>query len=188
MTSNPTPRTRLIAGGVVAAGLVIALIASLIGNGAPPRGPAPTWARIEAEPTLPAPTVGPTTAALTLAETHPFEAIRPAGDAALDAWGGFATSGDLQILGEMFHPSSPQLPLLQDMALEIVAAPSGGPAYALLMKDPHIEMRTSSFATIEGSVTATRGEGSPSETTWRLVMSWSEEQGSWMIWTIEEID
>jgi hypothetical protein len=168
----------------VVAGLVIALISSLLGEGVP----APDNVH-SPEETDPSTTILASTTSLPTTTTVPIDAsdaVRKAGKAVLDAWGRFAGSGDLAILKNHFHPLSPQLTFLEMRAVEIARAPLGGSPYEFVMAEPVINLQPPGFATMQGTVAATRNNETPSELDWRLILAWSEETESWLVWTIEE--
>jgi hypothetical protein len=175
----------LIAGAGVAAGLVIALMVSLLGEGVPTTEIDQLAEKTDASTTIPAPTTSiPTT---TTVLVNASEDVREAGEAALEAWGRFAGSGDLAILHEHFHPLSPQLTLLAAKAAALTQAPLDESPYSFVMTEPLVNLQSSRLALMQGTVITTRGEETLSELDWRLTFAWSEETESWLVWTIEEV-
>lgn len=178
--------TRLVAGALVAAFLVVALVLSLIGGDVDDPVLAGT-------PSSTGGASSPSTVAVTLAtpesNSSPVSKFLPgqvqlAGEAVLVAWGRFVGSGDLSDLNGRLHPLSPQRPLLAERAKEI---PLEGPPCAFVMSDPRVEPLAPGFAAMQGLVTPTCTDRALEESDWRLVFAWSKEAGSWLVWTLEEL-
>lgn len=179
---------RLMAGASVAAGLVGALVVSLlVGQSTVSNLPTSTTGESEPLVSLTAEvTVFGTGSFPTTVPSDPTGDVQEAGAAALTAWGRFAVSGDLAILSDHFHGDSPQSSLLAEKAADLAVDPLGEPPYHLAMANPTIEHPSPGMATMKGPVTATRGEEASSVFDWRLVLVWSDESRSWLVWTLEE--
>ncbi len=178
--------TRLIAGGLIAVALVTALVISLIGGDADEQ-------ILSEAPTATSPTSSSSTVAVTPAPLETSSApvsrfssdhVQLAGEAVLGAWGRFVGSGDLMDLDGHFHPLSPQRPLLEE---NVVKIPPEGPPHTFVMSDPRIEPLAEGFAAMQGLVTTTRADRVLEESEWRLVLAWSKEAGSWLVWTLEDL-
>lgn len=178
---------RLLAGAAVAGALVAAAIVVMIGD----RSPEASGESGEM-PTNSASTVVGTRWSTTVRLVRPTSFsdsdVRLVSEQVLTAWGRFATTGDLDPLRTLFHPLSPQLPLLGAEAAEVSANPSERPPYVFTMEKPVIEPSSPGFVTVEGSVVTMREGEFVSRATWLLVVTRSGDQETWMIWTLEEVE
>ena len=178
--------TRLVAGALVAAVLVVALVLSLIGEDADdpvPSGAPSSASRGSSPPTTAVTLATPDSNSSLVSKFLPGD-VQLAGEAVLVAWGRFVGSGDISALNGRLHPLSPQRPLLAERAKEI---PPEGPPCAFVMSDPLIEPLAPGFAAMQGLVTPTCADRALAESEWRLVFAWSREADSWLVWTLEEL-
>ena len=180
---------RLLAGAAVAGALVVAAIVSMIGDRSPEASGESGVTPTNAMSTL---TVVGTRGLTAVRSVEPTafrdSNVRLVSEQVLDAWGRFATTGDLDPLRTLFHPLSPQLPLLEAEAERAPADSLERPPYVFTMEMPVIKPSAPGFVTVEGSVVNMREGEFVSRATWLLVVTQLGDQETWMIWTLEEVE
>lgn len=191
MKEPPGSPWRLLVGGAIAAGLIMALIWSSLVDppqdtpnpdfvSAPVAGPpAPTSTSFSVTTTT-APPVPDTTVEVA-AE------IQTAVDAALLAWRRFAATGDLGVLNGHFHPDSPQHPQLITKAADLAIDPLGDPPYRFVLDTPEITI-DADRATVVGEVVTTRSGEELKSAQWQLELVRVEGSSAWLVRTLTEAE
>jgi hypothetical protein len=176
--------------GMPAAALVIVLLLgglgwTLLSGGGSTREPAAT----------PTPTVVPTTTPTTAppvssSTTAPQPAVEEpvydltdpvqAAQAALDAWGEFAVSGDLTVLEPFFDPASPQYAQLEAEAADA----RGGIAYEVTAEEPEVVV-DGEIARVEATVTWRRVGEPDQRYEWSIELRRAGE--AWRLWTVRTV-
>jgi hypothetical protein len=177
----------LLLGGAVAAILVIGFILSLFVS-EPPDVPASS---VELSAPGSAISIGDAPPVATSAAPSGVDRaadILKAGHRALEAWAAFANTGRSDPLFDLIHPLSPQLPLFERQSAKMGVIVRDGEPFHLTMEDPAVKPTSPGFVRLEGPVVTTRGTEVVSQTRWRVVLTWSEERGRWMVWTLEETE
>ncbi|HEX9644208.1 MAG TPA: hypothetical protein VGC11_09455 [Acidimicrobiia bacterium] len=113
------------------------------------------------------------------------EAEVVAAEAALAAWGGFAVSGDLAVLAGFFDPAGPQYQQAKAEAPERVADELGPPPYVFRLEDVEVIPAIDDQTLVDASVVMTRPGEDDQHFTWRLHLT--RRDGTWLLWTIEDI-
>ena len=167
---------RMVVAGAIVAGLGLGLGAVALSSEAAPRhvGP-PSLVAILPSTTPPAPSV--TVAATTPSAEDVADGVRSAVAAALEAWGTFAGSGDLNDIDPFFDHAGPQW-----VVLEREAGTVGVPFEASLVeRSLELSERT---AVITGTVTFVAGDETRLAD-WQIELR-SDAQGRWLIWSVRE--
>ncbi len=134
----------------------------------------PSTAPPQTQP-LAAPTNGPD--AVTEAE------VLAAAKGALDAWGRFAVSGDLEALGPWFDPEGPQYGQLAQESPELQAEPLGNPPYLVTLESPVVSLDEQGRPVVEGSVVFARTGEAAQRLEWRMAFRRGSE--GWALWSVQ---
>ena len=111
------------------------------------------------------------------------EAPLEAAQQALDAWGRFAVTGDLDDLDGHFHPDGPQYAQLRDEARAVRARSDGGPPYSFEIEDATVNAFHARRALLHVEVTLNR-PGEPTRSLrWELDLVHEPHHG-WTLWTV----
>ena len=112
--------------------------------------------------------------------------VLPAAQRALSAWGEFAVTGDLTLVGDTFDPNGPQYQQLMEEAVTLAADPLGPPPYVFAMGEAELERPRAQRVILVGPVSTSR-PGEPDQSfNWRLHLRWSGTD--WLLWTVEEVE
>ena len=113
------------------------------------------------------------------------EASLEAAQQALDAWGRFAVTGDLEELDGHFHPDGPQHAQLRNEAPAVRARADGGPPYEFQIEDATVEVYDSRHTRLRADVTLTRPSEAARSYKWRLELAPGPD-GGWKLWTVSD--
>lgn len=174
------PRWRLTLALVLVAGLAAAVVAaSGIFGDEPPRTSPPAAVPAGLSPTTAA---SPQSTAGTASRgDDETEAILHATQAALDAWGEFAVTGDLGPVEEQFA-DGPQLRQLRDEAASRPAEAPGPPPYRFTLRDTSVTADDAA-ARVDAEVVLTRPGEVSQEFRWRIHLRRFGDE--WRLWTVE---
>ena len=111
------------------------------------------------------------------------EAPLEAAQQALDAWGRFAVTGDLEELNGHFHPDGPQYAQLQDEASAVRARSDGGPPYSFEIEDANVDALREQRALLHIKVTLNRPGEPVRSYRWELELVHQPQDG-WTVWTV----
>lgn len=141
----------------------------------------------------PSPTTGrpvSSTDAVTVAEPVPVigTEVRSAGgsveeavNAAMEAWGRFAVSGDLDEVSGWFAGDGPQYRQFEEEAEELASDQIGPPPYSVVVENLRVESSESEARAGGRFVFVRTGEASRSYT-WVVVLT--RRDGRWLVWTV----
>lgn len=187
---SPLPQWRRLAGYVVVAVLAVVLIAlSLRSDRSATDQPVSTG--VGSSPvvsTFPRPSSSVVTDSGAPVATAPSPAdvedeVRSAAVRALDAWGEFAVTGDLDTMQPWVWNDGPQWVNLESEAPGIIERDDTGPAYAVGIAESAIDMQNDT-AILTGSVSFTRLD--EQDQTYRWVLSFERRDGEWRIWSVTD--
>jgi hypothetical protein len=103
---------------------------------------------------------------------------------ALEAWGQFAVSGNLDLVARTFDQSGPQFTRFIHESRLITPKPAGPPAYVFAMAAPKVMPGPNLRARIvRGEVVVTRDGEAERRYGWDLVMR--NAAGRWVVWTVQ---
>jgi len=157
--SKPTPSWRRVLGTAVAAVLVVGGAFSVISH---------------------------TTRSSSRPATTDDERVVASARAALDAWGQFGTTGDLNVVLPYFDRGGPQFTLLADESHAIAPHPPGPPPYTFTLSDAHVlSGATPDERIVRGDVIASRANESDQQFQWDLVLRRGSEN-RWLLWTVRD--
>ena len=114
--------------------------------------------------------------------------VLAAAEAALVAWGHFASTGRLEPLRAHFHTDGPQYRQLVSEAPRVGTARGEGPAdrYELALVDPIVvRPAVGSDRTVRGQVVLTRGGEATGRYEWDLILR-PTDAGAWAVWTVTD--
>lgn len=114
--------------------------------------------------------------------------VLAAAEAALTAWGAFASTGDVEPLAAHFHTDGPQYRQLLSEAPRIAAAPveDRTDRYELTLVDPVVvDPSVGPDRTVSGDVVLTRGGETAARYEWDLLLR-PTGTGTWAIWTVTD--
>ena len=110
-------------------------------------------------------------------------AVMAAARAAVEAWGTFATSGELEGLDAYFDPAGPQYEHLAGEVDERIADPA---TYELVLTP--LDVRVSGAGWLVDGTVRMRRNGQPAgEWQWRLELRQHPAHG-WRVWTVTEVN
>ncbi|MGH9164284.1 MAG: hypothetical protein ACRDZW_02075 [Acidimicrobiales bacterium] len=121
---------------------------------------------------------GPTKPAM----TEPRDEILATARAALSAWGRFASTGDVTVLGEHFLKEGPQYRQLLTEAQGIAAAPKGS-EYEVVVVDPRVQALSSDRAQVRAQVVWRRPGEADQGKVWMIDLR-PKPRGGWALWTV----
>ena len=132
-------------------------------------------------------TVGrPASTAPEPAPTKPATPVEAAARAALDAWAGFASTGDVAPLAESFHPAGPQLARLRAEASAVAARASSERPYTFSATALRPAPASGDEQLVAADVVVSRPGEADQRFAWELVMRRSGGQGRWVLWTVRD--
>jgi len=104
---------------------------------------------------------------------------------ALQDWGRFGVSGDLNRVKASFWPNGPQYKQLAREAAGLKKRPVGPPAYQFVLEDPVTVLQAGNDRLVRGVVKSTR-QGQPSRSfRWDIYMRQDPASGGrWRVWTV----
>ncbi len=106
-----------------------------------------------------------------------------AAEAALDAWGEFAVTGNFNVLGATFDPAGPQYAALSGEVASIVAAPPGPPPYEVALAAVQVALTGTDETVVSSSVTWSRSGETARRYEWEIVLRRAPD-GRWLLWTV----
>lgn len=178
-----TERRRLLAGALVAVGLVAAVIVEFSHR---PAVTVDTSPPAPGGPAVATASSTPTTSTTTVPAAEVKESIAQVMDATLVAYGHYVGTGDVAVLADHLHPQSPQAAMLEYQASVIAADPPDAPAYVFAMGEPSITITNEGRAIVSAEVTARHGRDEPTSAFWEIVLvRWGD---GWRIWTMTDRD
>lgn len=105
-------------------------------------------------------------------------------EAALEAWGWFAATGEIAAVDDAFWPEGPQRSQLAAEAPTIRASPLGAPAYEFTLSGAAVVTVSGDVAEVTGTVTVSRPGTETAAYDWTLEMRWDPEMERWRLWTV----
>jgi hypothetical protein len=102
---------------------------------------------------------------------------------ALDAWGEFAATGDVDAVREMFL-AGPQLDQLQTEAGDAGATWPGLPAFQFALTDTTISRMTEDAAVVRASIAMSRPGTTTTAFRWDIEMRWDDTSERWRLYTV----
>lgn len=104
---------------------------------------------------------------------------------ALQDWGRFGVSGDLNLVKTSFWPGGPQYKQLARESPRLKQRPIGPPAYQFTLEDPVTVLQAGKDRLVRGVVKSTR-QGVPSRSfRWDIYMRQDAGSGGrWRVWTV----
>ncbi len=104
---------------------------------------------------------------------------------ALQDWGRFGVSGDLNVVKASFWPDGPQYKQLTREAPRLRQHPIGPPAYQFALQDPVTVLQAGGDRLVRGVVKSTR-QGQPTRSfRWDIYMRQDRGAGGrWRVWTV----
>lgn len=108
-------------------------------------------------------------------------------EAALEAWGVFAVTGDLGAINTTFDRQGPQYAQLKAEAVELSSEPLGPPPYDFVMLDPEIVAESPTSVAYRGDVTVSRPDSPTTTGTWEVEMRWAAKAKRWKLWTVASV-
>ena len=106
--------------------------------------------------------------------------------AALDAWGRFGTTGDVNVVAPYFDNRGPQFTQLAGEARSIAPRPPGPPPYAFTLSGARILPGSAPDERIvRGDVVVSRANESDQQFQWDLVLRRGSEN-RWLLWTVRD--
>ena len=104
---------------------------------------------------------------------------------ALQDWGRFGVSGDLNVVKASFWPDGPQYKQLTREASRLRQHPIGPPAYQFALQDPVTVLQAGGDRLVRGVVKSTR-QGQPTRSfRWDIYMRQDRAAGGrWRVWTV----
>jgi hypothetical protein len=164
LRSSRRQRTRRawasLAGVVVVLGLVVWLIIVLLPRGGGGGAPAPV-------------------------DTSAQEKVIADSRQALQDWGRFGSSGDLNLVKASFWPDGPQYKQLAREAPRLRQRPIGPPAYKFVLEDPVTVLVAGKDRLVRGVVTSTRQGQRTRSFHWDIYMRQDPSAGGrWRLWTV----
>ena len=104
---------------------------------------------------------------------------------ALQDWGRFGVSGDLNLVKTSFWPDGPQYKQLTREAPGLRQRPIGPPAYQFVLEDPVTVLQAGNYRLVRGVVKSTR-KGQPTRSfRWDIYMRQDPAAGGrWRVWTV----
>ncbi len=163
------PAAIAVAGGLAIAVLVVAVVPIVTGR--PGTRPPPT-----------SPTAASTNRTTLELATHPDERVIAA-EAALNAWGQFAVTGDVELLEDSFDTTGPQYRALVDEAAAIATDPAGTPPYDIELETARVDETSANEAVVAVSARWSR-PGEPDRCfAWDVVLR-RVLTDQWLLWTV----
>lgn len=136
----------------------------------------------------PSPTTAPAPSATSVptrlaAETE--EEVVAAARGALEAWGRFAVTGDLEALGPWFAAGGPQYAQLVEESTVLQAAPLGDPPYVVTLESATVTLDEEGRPVVEGSVSFARTGEATQRLDWR--MTFRPGPQGWTLWSVQSL-
>ena len=116
----------------------------------------------------------------------PATPVEAAARAALDAWAGFASTGDVATLADSFHPAGPQLARLRAEASAVAARASSQRPYTFSATALRPAAASGAEQLVAADVVVSRPGEADQLFAWELVMRRSGAQGRWVLWTVRD--
>jgi hypothetical protein len=118
-------------------------------------------------------------------ETSPQERLLTDSRQALQDWGRFGVTGDLNVVKASFWPDGPQYKQLATEAPRLRRHPIGPPPYQFLLEDPVTVLQAGNDRLVRGVVKSTR-PGQPTRSfRWDIYMRQDRSAGGrWRVWTV----
>ena len=137
--------------------------------------------------TTPSTTSASTTAtsAPTMPAAETEAEVLAAARGALEAWGRFAVTGDLEPLGPWFAADGPQYAQLVEESTALKAAPLGDPPYVVTLESATASLDAEGRAVVEGSVSFTRTGEATQRLEWR--MTFHPGPQGWTLWSVQSL-
>jgi hypothetical protein len=162
-------RWRLVLGSFIVGLLTIGLIVVAIGRGG------------DVEQQALEPGEQPASRQSNEAEPEPVVAARRA----LEAWGRFAVSGDLDELHDYFDVSGPQYGQLRVEAPALRSELLGPPAYRFVLSNAVIRRHRPERVDVAGKVSVSRSSEKTQTFNWVIVLRRETPEAAWSLWTVK---